>query len=44
MSLGDNEELGGTVRGGAVRWNFFVDATVMAGDQVVVKDGRLVLD
>ena len=43
MSLGDNEELGGTVRGGAVRWNFFIDATVMAGDQVVVKDGRLVL-
>jgi hypothetical protein len=43
MSLGDNEELGGTVRGGAVRWNFFVDATVMAGDQVVVKGGRLML-
>ena len=43
MSLGDNEELGGTVRGGAVRWNFFVDATVMAGDQVLVKAGRLML-
>ena len=28
MSLGDNEELGGAVRGGAVRWNFFTDATV----------------
>jgi hypothetical protein len=42
MSLGDNEELGGTVRGGAVRWNFFTDATVGAGDVMVVKDGRLV--
>ena len=41
MSLGDNEELGGSVRGGAVRWNFFVDATVVVGEQVLVKAGRL---
>ncbi len=43
MSLGDNEELGGTVRGGAVRWNFFTDATVVVGGQVVVRGGRLAL-
>jgi|RhiMetdeSRZDD1v2_1073273.scaffolds.fasta_scaffold36819_1 aminopeptidase len=43
MSLGDNEELGGTVRGGAVRWNFFTDATVRAGNLVLVKGGRLVV-
>jgi hypothetical protein len=28
MSLGDNNELGGTVRGGGIRWLFFPDATV----------------
>lgn len=28
LSFGDNEELGGNVRGGAVLWNFFPDATV----------------
>lgn len=30
LSLGDNEELGGAVRGGAARWFFFPDATVAA--------------
>jgi hypothetical protein len=43
LSLGDNEELGGTVRGGAVRWNFIADATVEVGGQALVKDGRLVV-
>lgn len=42
LSLGDNSELGGTVTGGYVRWNFFVDTTVTVGDQVWVEDGRLV--
>ena len=28
MSLGDNNELGGEVRGGGIRWLFFPDATV----------------
>jgi hypothetical protein len=42
LSLGDNEELGGTVRGGAVRWNFIADATVEVGGQALVKDGKLV--
>ncbi|MCC6319072.1 MAG: aminopeptidase [Gemmatimonadaceae bacterium] len=28
LSLGDNTELGGSVGGGYVRWNFFTDATV----------------
>jgi hypothetical protein len=28
LSFGDNEELGGAVRGGAVRWLFFPFATV----------------
>jgi leucyl aminopeptidase (aminopeptidase T) len=41
MSLGDNEELGGAVRGGYSRWLFFPDATVEVGDKVLVRDGRL---
>jgi aminopeptidase len=42
LSLGDNTELGGNVRGGYVRWNFFTDATVTVGSDVWVRDGRLV--
>jgi hypothetical protein len=41
LSLGDNSELGGPVRGGYVRWNFFPDATVSVGGQVWVSHGRL---
>ena len=44
LSLGDNSELGGTVTGGYVRWNFFTDLTVTVGDEVWVRDGRLVID
>ena len=42
MSLGNNEELAGAVRGTGVLWNFFPDATVMVGDKLLVKDGKLV--
>lgn len=42
LSLGDNTELGGTVTGGYVRWNFFPDATVRIGDEVWVNGGKLV--
>lgn len=42
LSLGDNSELGGTVRGAYVRWNFFTDATVMVGSDVWVRSGRLI--
>ena len=42
LSLGDNSELGGTVGGGYVRWNFFTDTTVTVGDDVWVRAGRLV--
>ena len=42
LSLGDNSELGGTVTGGYVRWNFFTDTTVTVGDEVWVRDGDLV--
>lgn len=42
LSLGDNEELGGKVRGGFVRWFFFADATVEAGGRPLVRDGKLV--
>ena len=42
LSLGDNSELGGTVTGGYVRWNFFTDTTVTVGDNVWVRDGKLV--
>ena len=41
MSLGDNTELGGSVRGGVVRWLFFPDATVQVGGEVIVRDGKL---
>jgi L-aminopeptidase/D-esterase-like protein len=41
MSLGDNNELGGTVRGGGIRWLFFPDATVVAGTTTLVEAGRL---
>jgi hypothetical protein len=42
LSLGDNQELGGNVRGGFVRWFFFPDATVQAGNKILVHDGKLV--
>ncbi len=42
LSLGDNTELGGAVGGGYYRWNFFTDATVTVGEEVWVRDGRLV--
>jgi hypothetical protein len=42
LSLGDNTELGGNVRGGYVRWNFFIDATVTVGTDTWVRDGRLI--
>ena len=41
LSLGDNTELGGTVGGGYVRWNFFVDATVTVDGEIWVEGGRL---
>jgi hypothetical protein len=41
LSLGDNSELGGSVRGGYVRWNFFVDTTVAVGGDVWVENGKL---
>lgn len=41
LSLGDNSELGGTVGGGYVRWNFFTDLTVTVGSTTWVRDGRM---
>jgi leucyl aminopeptidase (aminopeptidase T) len=42
VSLGDNEELGGAVRGDFVRWFFFPNATVHVDFRYIVKDGKLV--
>jgi len=42
LSLGDNEELGGDVRGGAPRWFFLRDATVTVDGKKLVEGGRLV--
>jgi hypothetical protein len=42
LSLGDNQELGGTVAGGYYRWNFFEDASVWVGGQPWVDRGRMV--
>lgn len=41
LSLGDNTELGGIVTGGYVRWNFFIDATLVVGNETWIEDGRL---
>lgn len=41
LSLGDNSELGGTVGGGYVRWNFFTDLTVTVGRTEWVTNGTL---
>lgn len=43
LSLGDNSELGGNVKGDYVRWNFFIDATVQVGNETWVKDGKLLI-
>jgi leucyl aminopeptidase (aminopeptidase T) len=42
LSLGDNSELGGKVKGGYVRWNFFIDATLEVGDEVWIEGGRII--
>ncbi len=42
MSLGDNAELGGQVRGDFVRWFFFPDASVEVNDQPLVNRGKLI--
>ncbi|MGE5242597.1 MAG: aminopeptidase [Betaproteobacteria bacterium] len=44
LSLGDNTELGGTVGGGYVRWNFFADLTVAVGGRTWVRAGKLVVE
>ncbi len=41
LSLGDNQELGGSVRGDFVRWFFFPDATIEVEGRTLVRDGRL---
>jgi hypothetical protein len=41
ISLGDNEELGGAIRGGYRRWFFLPDATVTAGSHTLVRGGAL---
>jgi len=41
LSLGDNSELGGSVGGGYVRWNFFTDLTVTVGSTTWVRGGRM---
>jgi len=41
LSLGDNAELGGAVRGGYVRWNFFTDLTITVGGATWVREGKL---
>lgn len=41
LSLGDNEELGGAVRGEFVRWFFFPDASVEVEGRVLVRNGNM---
>ena len=42
LSLGDNSELGGKVKGDYVRWNFFPKATVIIGSETWVLEGDLI--
>jgi leucyl aminopeptidase (aminopeptidase T) len=42
LSLGDNSELGGNVRSGYVRLNFFTDTTVTIDGDLWVSDGKMV--
>ncbi len=42
LSLGDNAELGGNVKGPYVRWNFFTDATVKVDTVTWIRDGQRV--
>ncbi|MCI0694464.1 aminopeptidase [candidate division KSB1 bacterium] len=42
LSLGDNQELGGSVRGNFVRWFFFPDATVEVDGRTLVREGKLI--
>jgi hypothetical protein len=42
LSLGDNSELGGNVKGEYTRWNLFTDASIKIGDAIWVKDGKIV--
>ena len=42
LSLGDNSEIGGSIEGTYVRWNFFLDASVSINNETWVEDGRLV--
>ena len=41
LSLGDNQELAGAVKGSFVRWFFFPDATVEVNGRAIVKNGKL---
>lgn len=41
LSLGDNQELGGRVRGNFTRWFFFPNATVEVDRKALVLDGKL---
>ncbi len=41
LSLGDNTELAGAVRGGASRWLFFENTTITVGGDRIVENGRL---
>ena len=43
MSLGDNEELGGAIRGGYRRWFFFPDASVEVNGKFLTDQGRLLV-
>lgn len=41
LGLGDSSELSGAVRGSYTRWNWFIDTTVTVGDEVWVREGKL---
>ena len=42
LALGDNQEIGGIISGGYVRWFFFPDATVEVNGETLVDKGELI--
>ena len=43
LAFGDNQELGGAVRGGAVRWLFLTNTSIHIDYKYLLKDGKLLI-
>ena len=43
LAFGDNQELGGAVKGGALRWLFLTNASIHIDYKYILRDGKLLL-